>query len=94
MKREVHIEYKGKCPSCNVYQASSKPEHVDVLCWRCEAKKGIILDIYPIEGYDAQDTSTALRIETSESIITIKSYVPEIFVTKKNDVEHKDFEKE
>lgn len=74
MKRNVRVDYSGKCPSCGVYQSSKKPENVDVLCWRCEAEKGTIRSIRTIKGYESSFDEIGpieILIETSENIIAI-----------------------
>ncbi len=83
MQRFVKVYYSGNCPDCGAYESSKKPEHVDVLCWRCEAKKGNILSIKPIEGYDLDDIATEIQIETEDNIIVIRAYTPEVIVNKK-----------
>ena len=87
MERHVNVEYSGKCPSCCRYQSSKKPENVDVLCWKCQAEKGTIRYIRYIRGYEPvfnkNDTPIEIVIDTPESIVTIRSYNPEIFVDEK-----------
>ncbi len=83
MKRFVRVYYSGRCPDYGAYESNKKPEHVDVLCWRCEAKKGKILSIKPIDGYDLDSLATEIQIETEDNMIVIRTYNPEVIVNKK-----------
>ena len=87
MKRNVYVSYDGNCPSCGSFQSSKRPENVDIECWKCSATKGKILYVQNIKGYEDQDNTIEIAIETPENIIIIRDYNPEILINKKKDIE-------